>query len=616
MGKAALAYSKDVQELRQAERRAARELPASWLPLIAVQAQSAKPQWGGVMGHPLAGSEVWNWWLDRYGGAAAADLSDSEIKARARSYAQDARMLEIGLLADKGPWGEFARLIEFCAARDVDPPHVRFLLVGMGARVRCQYWWRKALRRMIARKCERGALALGIVSKPHGQPYASNSAVFRRIDQNKRNARAADAICFENDAGLVRSLSELAATSTSNKSIRRGELMTRIRGCEEIASEYGHVGVFLTLTCPSRFHSTRRDGARNPKHDGSTPRDAQQWLCKQWQLARAKMSRRKCEGYGFRVAEPHHDGCTHWHALLWFDDEAKLAEAVEIIRQYWLRDEGDEPGAQKYRLNAKRMERGGAAGYIAKYIAKNIDDHGIETHHDDYADSEIEANLFGEQVIKPSMRVEAWATTWGIRQFQPLGQAPVTVWRELRRISEDKARAAGVGGIIHKAWLAAQRNGNVLASWSAYVKAQGGMLRGRRCRVVLRRGRVETEGLYGKQVRAIPVGVALNVRGSRCVWSERRLWRPLDPAIAQERLEERGFSALREAPWTRVNNCTAEYHPDGSKRSIEPPYLGCPIAHCNSTDTSDDHVGYLSGNFGHSCVSDPVLGRLSPDSWG
>jgi hypothetical protein len=578
MGKAALAYSHDRQHLRQVERRATRELPASWVSLIAQRARSAKPEWGGATGHPIAAAAEWTRWLDQYGGAAAADLSDSEIKARARSYAQDAQSLEIGLLTKQGPWGELARLIEFCASRGVEPPPIKLLLAGMGARVRCQYWWRRALRRMIARKCERGALALGIVSMPHGQPYASNSAVFRRIDQNKRNERAAEAIYFENDAGLVRSLSELAATSTSNKAIRRGELMTRIRGCEEIASECGHFGIFLTLTCPSRFHSTRRDGTPNEKHDGSTPRDAQNWLCDRWKLARAKMNRRKCEGYGFRVAEPHHDGCTHWHALLWFEDEAKLAEAVEIIRDYWLRDAGDEPGAQKYRINAKRMEAGRAAGYIAKYIAKNIDDHAINSHLDDYADSPIETSLFGDQVIKPSMRVEAWATTWGIRQFQPIGQPPVTVWREMRRIREQAAREAGVGGIIHKAWLAAQRTGDVLATWSGYVKAQGGMFRGRRCRIVLRRERIETEGLYGKQLRAVPVGVALNVRGSRCVWSERRLWRPLDPAMVQERLEERGFSASREAPWTRVNNCTVQdsdwvtplYEPTDRERPRKP----------------------------------------------
>lgn len=559
MGEPLVLFTKDLQRLHQTKKIASKDLPADWLAPIAAEARQAKPAWGGVIGHPLAQDDVYKSWLDRYGGAAASDLTDAEIKAKAAAYAQEARSLDIGELTHGGGWLEYARLVGFCRTREIEPPPVRLLLRGMGARVRCQYWWRRALRKLIARKCERGAMALGLVCKPRGQPYASNKAVWRRIDQNSRNAKAAESILFENDAGYKRSLADLAKVSVSNKAIRRGELMTRIRGCEEIADGNGHPGAMFTLTVPSRFHSTLRDGTRNPKHDGSDPRQAQEWLRVMWSRARAKLARVNIRMYGFRVAEPHHDGCTHWHALLWFDSEQSITKAEAVIRQYWLSDDGDEKGATKYRVNIKRMIRGGAAGYVAKYVSKNIDDHSINSHKDDYSDEEIGTDLVGDREVKPSMRVEAWASHWGIRQFQAIGQPPVEVWRELRRIKESQARTAGVGGTIHKAWLAAQRIGGVLADWKRYVDAQGGVMRGKLCRISMRRDLREYDGLYGRALRVFPVGVALNIKCASTIWSERRLWRRVEAPIAAV---EPDFAARSAAPWTGVNNCTELRPPD------------------------------------------------------
>lgn len=545
-------FAKDQQGLRRAQREAVTDLPADWLPIIEAEASQARPEWGGAVGHPSAARNVWRSWLDGYGGAAAADLTDSEIKARASACALEARTMDIGLLVSGGPWAEYSRLVDFCRARDTEPPPVRLLLAGMGARVRCQYWWRRALRRMVAQKCERGALALGIVSAPTRQPYASNKAVWRSIDQDTRNAAALDNIVFENDEGYRRTLAELAATSVSNKAIRRGELMTRIRGCEEIADASGYVGLFTTQTCPSRFHSTLRWGGRNPKHDGSTPRDAQDWLCLQWERARAKLDRLGVKYFGFRVAEPHHDGCTHWHMLVWFASNEDLRTWRRVVHGYWLSDAGDEPGAAKHRCRFKRMLAGGAAGYVAKYISKNIDGHRIDAHTDDYAEGEIGPDLLGDMEIKPAMRVQAWARTWRIRQFQGFGQPPVTVWRELRRVKESEARAAGVGGIVHSAWLAAQKTMGVLADWARYVKAQGGLMLGRACRIVMRKDRRECPGLYGTAVRDVPVGIALNIACARTVWSERRLWR----AVEKSEAEAVVLTARSAVPRTGVNNCT------------------------------------------------------------
>lgn len=540
--------------LARAMKNARQQLPADWLHMIAVKSKQAR-------GNAYAGNsvneadhlaaEVWNHFLSTYGGEAAANLSDDQIKDLAKTYAREAMDLEIGELLDSGETVEARRLAKFCAARGVTPPDEALPLAGRGARVRCLYWWRRALRKVVARKAEAGMQTLGFVSAPNHQPYASNYAVTRRIAQNRRNKAALEYVTLENDAGYRATLAQLSATSTSNKAIRRGELMTRIRGCEEIADECGHPGLFGTLTLPSRFHCTLRNGAANPKHNGATPRDGQKWLNKMWQKGRAKAARQGVKVYGFRVAEPHHDGCPHWHVLVWAQSAADLAIWQGIMRDYWLSDAGEEPGAQDYRTNFKPMEAGGAAGYIAKYISKNIDDHGIESHLDDYADSPIGLDLIGDLEIKPCQRVEAWASLWNIRQFQALGQPPVTVWRELRRITEATAKKAGVGGMVWKAWTAAQKLSTSDASWSKYCKAQGGMGCGRAARIKMRHDQREMTGLYGTQTRAMPIGVALNCKGSLTVWSERRLWRAVAVVAPVCELKQ-----AKRAARTGVNNCT------------------------------------------------------------
>jgi hypothetical protein len=369
-----------------------------------------------------------------------------------------------------------ARLNAYVEGFGIVPPHAMVANSPAIARMVCPIWWRRALRRSQARELEAAAIRLGFVHRK-AEIYASNATVERRGQQRRRNALNLEAMDAVNiDTGEVLNLAKIAELSVANPRIRRGELMTRIGGFELVARGLGHAAEFITLTCPSKFHAQRvaEGGAVevNPKHDGSTPRGAQKYLSGVWARIRAQLARLDVRPYGFRIAEPHHDGCPHWHILLFV-----AAHQVEVlrgsIRDHALRVDGDEPGAAKNRVEFVAIDpaRGSAAGYVAKYVSKNIEGGGYQ----------VQGDLEGVEraEITPAHRVEAWASTWGIRQFQQVGGPPVGVWRELRRLPEsdgytvtiETARAAADCGTLkgHDELGAA-------GNWRRYVEVQGGPL--------------------------------------------------------------------------------------------------------------------------------------------
>ena len=317
-------------------------------------------------------------------------------------------------------------------------------------RMAAKYWWKRKIHILRTRKIETIARNLELVNRLR-DVYASDYTIQTHRKKKEKNRHYLTTTFMQNEEGQQFSLQELADRSVSNPTIRRAELMVRMRGFEMVANFLGHVGEFYTLTVPSRMHACLHSGAANPHYDGTTVLQAHEYLTHLWTLIRAELGRRGIHPYGFRVVEPHHDGTPHWHLML-FMPESHSQPAREVMQHYALLDSGNEPGALAHRFKAVSINpaKGTAAGYIAKYIAKNIDGY------------KIEQDLYGNDAVAAAERINAWSNTWGIRQFQQIGGPSVTVWRQLRKM--DKTDDPELEVI---------RQSATASDWAAYMLAMG-----------------------------------------------------------------------------------------------------------------------------------------------
>ncbi|CAB3726111.1 replication endonuclease [Paraburkholderia rhynchosiae] len=518
-----------------------------------------------------------------------------------------------GVSADAGAidlYEQRERLASICNAGGINAPeNSRYEDLPAVRRMVAAHWWKGRLRKAHAKARESAAIRLGIVGRGK-ECYVSDVSKLDRQWQNERNAAALAATIARNvETEQEFTLAELAAKGPANAAIKRAELMTRINGFERIAIAAGHAGLFLTITCPSKMHRMTTVGARagksrsNGDWDGTTPDMAQRYLAKVWARIRAALARRQVNLYGFRIAEPQHDGTPHWHCLFFYDGKHD-ATVRATVRRYALAVDGHEKGAQEKRCDFKTMDaaKGTAAGYIAKYIAKNIDGY------------RLEKDLEGNDSLETSARVEAWATRWRIRQFQQIGGPPVTVWRELRRVAEVPSDAPAFVREAHSAVnriAAIEGSSGASVAWDRYVAAQGGVACGRGYRVRLAKVPSDSIGRYGETGAPQIVGIEyfglvrpvferngiviadiprmrpITVESKRFTWEIKR---PTNATFASlrasaapasigaraamstgrsaagaHRIEgvkglDLGLKREHRAPWTCVNNCTDGEH--------------------------------------------------------
>lgn len=491
--------------------------------------------------------------LKQLGGKIAAWLAQAfyDYTDSIKTDASDLNELDRRTIAAFTQLGEMVGYINFSAPYwamiENDTITARHAECGI-LRMMAPAWWYLRLKRARDLQREHMAIAVGQVQKA-ASAYVSRKSLGEWIDQKKRNAEFFKKFDLINEDGDRIALADQVYGSVANPAIRRCELMVRMRGFEDIANEQGMAGEFYTITAPSRYHAVHSKGGFVSQWNGASPQDTQRYLCNVWAKTRAALSRAGIHVFGFRVVEPHHDGTPHWHMLLFMRPQD--VEAVRDIICFHARiadsEELQTPHALKARFHVEPIDpdKGSATGYIAKYISKNIDGFALDGETDDET---------GENLRDMAKSVSAWASRWRIRQFQQIGGAPVTVWRELRRLRDLQLTDNRMDAVLAAADV---------GCWASYTQAQGGALVARRDLVVRLAYEITEQGNeYAEAVQRVQ-GVYSPFVPDSSVCTRLVKWAKV-PKLA-EAPAEAGFSGGSAAPWSSVNNCTE----GGSRRRLK-----------------------------------------------
>lgn len=401
-------------------------------------------------------------------------------------------------------------------------------------------WWRRALRKRF-RAVEYAAIQSGAVHT-HAGKYVSDKTMSRaKRDKRRIDDLLASLVAVNQTTGEMLPMDEIAAQSLSNPQNRRMAMMARIKGIEDHEKSKGNIALFLTITCPGRMHARHVTGAPNERYDGTGPRQAQAYLNRVWRRAKRKLDHEGVSLSGLRVVEPHHDGCPHWHVLVFVKPE-QAQTLIQVMHAYALCDSPNEPGASEHRFKAERIDpaRGSAVGYVAKYVSKSIDGEGVGT--DD------ETGAPGKDAAP---RIVAWAHAWGIRQFQFFGVPPITPTREMYRIKRLHVRSHG----LQAAHQAAQENdyGKWLHVFDEF--------------------QLNFKPTYSEHDSTRYVDEKVQrLQGLIARSNDLRLPANLTTRTDEWRIESRKDEAATEEfspPWTRFNNCAPIDFIEVSEQSIE-----------------------------------------------
>ncbi|ELF2248821.1 replication endonuclease [Salmonella enterica] len=374
----------------------------------------------------------------------------------------------------------------------------------------------------------------------------------------------------DEETGETLPLLSAVDASVSNNEKRRAEMLTRVKGLEELAAldhmsqDSDYVALFFTWTAPQQYHAWLETGRRNRKWNGASPRETQRYFTRTFKNFSTALTRRDIHIFGMHVTESHHDGTPHWHGILFVrrEQEATLRDVFEgyaNAENCSAHRPGKPPEQSQLMIKPVDKRMGSLTAYITKHICRNL-----EGCAPGGRDKET-----GRPWTELARHSAAWASLWGIKQFQFTGGPPVSVWRELRKLSDQKQAdsVSPVFGELHHAAGA--------GDWAEYTRLQGGLPAARKKLTMRTWYQAASEPDECGQYTAIIKGVYLPGTGKAPVATRTRKWKVKTPRqnVKPGFMKNRRKPAL--TPWTRINNCTmrrkqpVDHPPD--------PYLKIPI---------------------------------------
>ena len=196
-------------------------------------------------------------------------------------------------------------------------------------------------------------------------------------------------------------LSKFALTDERKAS----EIYMKVKDLEKEADKKGYIALFTTFTCPAEFHSNPANG-RNC-WDGSTPRQASDWLSARLVALNKDRERHDIQTLGMWCKEAHKDQCVHMHSMFFVRPD-QADELITLIYKHYSHSDNAVRIVYISDEEAKKSGKKGAspASYITKYVIKSLREKSDE-----------------------SMKNKAVARLWGYRMFGFFGRTKTMLWR-------------------------------------------------------------------------------------------------------------------------------------------------------------------------------------------